>query len=64
MGNDCDYLHPVKREAGLFVRRTGEIVYEYSCSDRHPIIVKSTSAGWISVSTRVMQVEAPEKIIV
>ena len=29
--NDQDYLHPLRREPGLFVRRTGEIVYEYSC---------------------------------
>ena len=29
--NDQDYLHPVHREPGLFVRRTGEIIYEYHC---------------------------------
>ena len=29
--NDKDYFHPLRREPGLFVRRSGEIVYEYSC---------------------------------
>ena len=26
--NDKDYLHPLRREPGLFARRLGEIVYE------------------------------------
>ena len=30
--NDRDYHHPVRREAGLFVRRTGRVVYEYACN--------------------------------
>ena len=29
--NDKDYHHPVRREPGLFTRRLGEIIYEYSC---------------------------------
>jgi len=29
--NDKDYLHPLRREPGVFARRLGEIVYEYSC---------------------------------
>ena len=29
--NDKDYLHPLRWEPGLFVRRSGEIIYEYSC---------------------------------
>ena len=101
--NDQDYLHPLGREPGLFVRRTGEIVYEYSCkmvevpiaetpicfssvpvllrgrqymsnldtrvitphlsaqpcNDLYPMLVKSTAAGWISVSTSVLQVKTP-----
>ena len=101
--NDQDYLHPLRREPGLFVRRTGEIVYEYSCkmvevpiaetpicfsgvpvlfrgrqymsnldtrvitphlsaqpcNDMYPMLVKSTAAGWISVSTSVLQVKTP-----
>ena len=29
--NDKDYLHPLRREPGVFARRLGEIIYEYSC---------------------------------
>ena len=101
--NDQDYLHPLRRKPGLFVQRTGEIVYEYSCkmvevpiaetpicfdgvpvllrgrqymsnldkcvvtphlsaqpcNDLYPMLVKSTAAGWISVSTRVLKVKTP-----
>ena len=101
--NDKDYLHPLRREPGLFVRRSGEIIYEYSCkmieipiaeapicfsgvpvlvrgvqyisnldtrvitphlsvqicNDLYPTMVKSTTSGWISVSTRVLQVKTP-----
>ena len=104
--NDQDYLHPLRREPGLFVRRTGEIVYKYSCkmievpiaetpicfsgvpvqlcgrqymshldtrvitpllsaqpcNDLYLILVKSTAAGWISVSTRVLQVKTPARM--
>ena len=101
--NDKDYLHPLRWEPGLFVRRSGEIIYEYSCkmieipiaeapicfsgvpvlvrgiqymsnldtrvitphlsvqlfNDLYPTMVKSTTSGWISVSTRVLQVKTP-----
>ena len=101
--NDQDYLHPMRREPGLFVRRTGEIIHEYHCrmvevpiaeapicmhgdpvlvrggkfmanldsrvitphiseqpcNDRYPTLLQSTFSGLISVSTRVIQVEAP-----
>ena len=101
--NDQDYLHPLRREPGLFVHRTGEIVYVYSCkmlevpiaespiclssvpvlvhggkymahldtqvitphlsaqpcNDLCPMLVRSTTSGWISVSTRVLQVKTP-----
>mgnify|MGYP000754506107 FL=1 len=32
ISNDRDYHHPVRREAGLFVRRTGRVIYEYECN--------------------------------
>ena len=101
--NDQDYLHPLRHEPGLFVRRTGEVIHEYycrmvevpsaeapicmhgvpilvrgkkvmanldsrvitphisaqPCNDRYPTLLRSTSSGWISVATRVLQVEAP-----
>ena len=101
--NDKDYLHPLRREPGVFARRLGEIIYEYSCklievpiaeapmcfsgipvlvrgvqymsnldtrvltphlavqpcNDLYPTMVKSTTSGWISVSTRVLQVKTP-----
>ena len=94
------------REAGLFVRRNGELIYEYHCkmlevpiaeatvcmhripvlvrgskfmasldsrvitphisgkpcNDMYPTMVRSVSSGWISVSTRVIQVAAPKKM--
>ena len=103
--NDKDYLHPLRREPGLFVRRSGEIVYEYSskmievpiaetpicfsgvpvlvrgsqymfnldthvitphlsvqpCNELYPMLVKSTT-GWISVSTRVLQVKTSARM--
>ena len=101
--NDKDYLHPLRREPGVFARRLGEIIDEYSCkmieiaiaetpmcfsgipvlvqrvqymsnldmrvitsylavqpcNDLYPTMVKSTTSGWISVSTRVLQVKTP-----
>ena len=101
--NDKDYLHPLRRELGLFARRLGEIIYEYSCkmlkvpiaeaqicfggipvlvrrepymsnldtrvitphltvqpcNDLYQMMVKSINSGWISVSTRVLQVKTP-----
>ena len=101
--NDKDYLHPLRREPGVFARRLGEIIDEYSCkmieiaiaetpmcfsgipvlvqrvqymsnldmrvitsylavqpcNDLYPTTVKSTTSGWISVSTRVLQVKTP-----
>ena len=101
--NDQDYLHPLRREPGLFVHRAREIIYEYHCkmievpiaeapicmhgvpvlvrggkflansdsrvitphlsaqpcNDCYPILLRSTTSGWISVSTCVIQVEAP-----
>ena len=29
--NNRDYLNPVKRKPGLFVRRTGRAIFEYQC---------------------------------
>ena len=34
-------------------------ISEQPCNDKCPILLQSTSSGWISVSTRVIQVEAP-----
>ena len=101
--NDQDYLHPLRHEPGLLMRRTGEIIYEYNCkmievpiaesptcmhgvpflvcggkfmanldtrvitthlsvqpcNELYPILLRSTTSEWISVSTCVLQVEAP-----
>ena len=106
--NDRDYLYPVRRESGLFVHRTGKIIYEYHCrllevpiaeapicmrdvpflvrggkfmadldsllitphiseqpcNVKYLTLLRSTSSGWISVSTRVIQVEAPAQMMV
>ena len=95
INNDKDYLHPLRREPGVFAHRLGEIIYEYSCklieipiaeapmsfsgipvlvwgvqymsnldtwvitphlavqpcNNLYPTTVKSTTSGWILVST-------------
>ena len=51
--NDKDYLHPLKREQGLFARRLGEITPHLAvqpCNNLYPMVVKSTTSGCISVS--------------
>ena len=48
--NDQDYLHPVHREAGLFVRRNGELIYEYHCNMIEvPIAEATVCMHWIPV---------------
>ena len=32
------------------------------CNNLYPMLVKSTAAGWISVSTRVLQVKTPARM--
>ena len=34
------------------------------CNDKYPTLLQSSSSGWISVSTRVIQVEAPARTMV
>lgn len=31
IGNDKDYHHPINRESGVFVRRSGRVIFEYEC---------------------------------
>ena len=104
--DDKDYLHPMRREPGLFTHRKGAIIYEYACkifqvpvaeapvclsgvpvllrgrkfmsnldtrvltphlvtqpcNEIYPTMNKSISSGWITVSTRVLQVKTPEQM--
>ena len=62
--NDCDYLHPVYRKSGLFVRRTGRALYEYQCAQKEiqlavvdycscsaPVILCGASLRFVSMDT-------------
>ena len=39
--NDKDYLHPLRREPGMFARQRGKIVYEYSCKMLEVLIAEA-----------------------
>jgi len=49
--NDRDYHHPVRRESGLFVRRTGRVVYEYKC---HQILATIAELEYCTRATPVI----------
>jgi len=106
IGNKMDHQHPTKFERGLFARRIGELLYEYTCrilevpiaetpvcfkgipvlvrgskfmvnmdsrvltphlvqqpcNGRYPVTLKTTSLAWVTVGSRVIQVDDPKPL--